>query len=51
MNEGILDKIKRETDQLYIIPAGHRWLEPSRACAVCDSKEDRLYQLTVARGV
>jgi len=36
MNEGALDKIKRETDQLCIIPAGHHWLEHVRACAVWD---------------
>ena len=49
MNEGILDKIKRETD-LYKIPAGHAWLERARACAVSNSKQHRFDQLTSGKG-
>lgn len=44
MNEGTLDKTKRETDQLHIIPAGHCWLECSRACVVWNNRTDRFYQ-------
>lgn len=44
MNEGTLDKTKRETDELHIIPAGHCWLECSRACVVWNNRADRFYQ-------